>query len=108
MGKPYNQQYLDVSGSSHGSMQCGHCGKQITEGEYRCAQKSANHDWHYVTHHRACCEADPGWAKKDKARQAVESLTERITHDVKALLAKYAGNKDWVLEEMHEQLGYEA
>lgn len=108
MGKSYGHQYLTANGSRHGLMRCGACGKDITEGDYRVAQKSAAYDWHYVTHHRACTESDPGWAKKDAVSKKVEQATERIQNDVKALLAKYPENQhDWIFEEIKEQLGYD-
>lgn len=89
MGKPYGQQYLEVSGSSHGTMVCGACNQPISQGEYRVAQKSANGDWHFVTHHRGCCAADPGWAKKDGAIAKQRDRNARLLEAAKAFRDKW-------------------
>lgn len=90
MGKAYNQQYhSDAHTQRKGSMQCGACGKPITSGEYRSAQKSANYDWHYVTHHRACCESDPQWAKKDAANVKRQARDEALLRACEVFRSKW-------------------
>ena len=107
MGKPYGHQYLNAATSSHGTMQCGACGKKIVEGEYRCYQRSGGGDWYYVTHHRACCADDAGWAKKDKTNRVHEARMSAIAEDVRNLLARYPAEYAGVIhEEMTDQAGF--
>lgn len=60
-----NYEYTDARTSSHGNMQCGSCGKKITEGRYRVRQKSGGGDWWYVTQHETCSAEDHHWAEMD-------------------------------------------
>jgi len=62
MGQPYGHQLLNAATSSTGEMNCSTCKKPITDGEYLSYQKTANWDWHYVTHHRICSMSNPKWA----------------------------------------------
>ncbi|AXQ68940.1 hypothetical protein HOU00_gp185 [Caulobacter phage CcrPW] len=78
MGRPYDHQYYCDTGSRHGEMRCGGCGKPITEGPYRVYKRTKAYDWYYVTFHRACCEDDPQWAKLDAAREASLARDQRL------------------------------
>lgn len=106
MGRPYDHQYLTVPGARCGTMQCGGCGKPITEGEFRAYKRSKGGDWGFVTHHRACCADDAGWAKRDRARDDHAVRLESIAADVRKLLASYpAGYAGVIHEELTEQMG---
>ena len=59
-------EYTDARGSSHGTMRCTSCNKQITEGRYRYRQKSNGDDWAYVAQHESCTTEDPQWARLDE------------------------------------------
>ena len=96
MGKPYGQRYCNAATSKHGEMRCGGCSKPIVSGEYRVAQKSANHDWHYVTHHRECCASDPAWSKRET------EVARRAVRDGQLLAACKAFKAKWSVDDLDE------
>ena len=96
MGRPYGHQYCDASSSSHGTMRCGGCGKQITEGPYRVYQRTKAYDWYYVTFHRACCADDPMWAKKDAAREA------SLARDLRLYAAAVQFRDTWGVDDLDD------
>lgn len=93
------EQYLTVGGSRFGTMNCGACGKDITEGDYRVYQKSGGHDWHYVTHHRACCADDPNWEKRDRHAAKHDRTLVEIEISIKALFARFPATYHGVIAE---------
>lgn len=66
--------YADAATSTTGLMVCTACRKKITEGQYRYRETEAE----YLTQHRACCTADPMWAKMDKAEAARVEVPDEI------------------------------
>lgn len=104
MGKLYDFQYFGTeSKSSTGQMICGACGKRIEPGEveWRSAKRNKRGDWHYVTHHRACCSDDAGWKKWDKEGEDARRAAAEFLDDALAFLRKW-GIKD--LEDTVDEL----
>ena len=89
-------------GSSHGTMRCTACGKQVENGRYRYRQKSKRGDWVYQVQHEACCLEDSAWAAMDARQAAHEKRMAELS------TACSAFKKTWVVSELDHYIFDEA
>lgn len=83
--------YENSSSAAHGRMRCSVC-RQPIQGEYR-VRDAGNA---FVTQHRACCPADPMWARLDRNRAA------QAKHYNDLLQAAIAFRDRWGITELDE------
>jgi hypothetical protein len=93
-----NWNYTEASGSSHGTMRCTACGKQVESGRYRYRQKSKRGDWGYQVQHEACCLDDSAWAAMDAQQIAHEKRMAELS------AACAAFKKTWGVSELDEYI----